>query len=426
MNIQKLIIRELFHRKLNTLLSLFSVAAAVACLLGAIVLLRGFDRQTEVLVAARSAAVAAQMDKMEDDYRKITVRMGFNVLVLPHDQNLADFYAESFADKTMPEEYGQRLATATNIMTIRHVLPMLQQRLEWPEQKRKILLIGVQGRATASHQTGQTPLIKPVPAGCVSIGHELHHSLGITSNSAVVFMGKTFKVATLYPERGTIDDITLWLNLPEAQALLDRKGLINCIVALECECGQANLPLVRKEIEAVLPGTQVVELQGKALARAEARQTAAKNAQQMVEAEKQHRADLRHRHEEFAAVLVPLVMVACAVWVGLLAWINVRERRTEIGTLRALGLRQTQIAALFLGKAAILGLLGAAAGVLIGVQGAASLGGITGGLKDALALVGSQLALTVFLAAPVVTMLASWIPSLLAARQDPADVLREG
>ena len=36
------------------------------------------------------------------------------------------------------------------------------------------------------------------------------------------------------------------------------------------------------------------------------------------------------------------------------------------------------------------------------------------------------LALAVMALAPLVVMLASWIPALLAAQQDPADVLREG
>ena len=429
MTIRHLIDRELRHRKWNALLSLLAVAAAVACLLGALVLLRAFDRRTEALVAARASAVAAQMGRMEDAYRKITKRLGFNVLILPHTQDLADFYAESCADKTMPEEYGRRLAAATNVATIRHVLPMLQRRLEWPEQKRKILLIGVQGRvATAARPAGdrEEPLIKPVPPGGVAVGYELHRSLGLKTNDELALLGRTFRVAALHPERGTIDDITLWIDLPAAQALLGMQGLINSIVALECECAWADLSKVRQEIEGLLPDTQVVELQGKALARAEARQEAARNAAEVIAREQQSRADLRRRREEFAAVLVPLVLTACALWVGLLAWLNVRERRVEVGVLRALGLRRTQLAGVFLGKAALLGLAGAVVGALGGAPLAAALGGLDGGPLAGFALLGPWLAVAAVLAAPVVAMLASWIPALLAAQQDPADVLRDG
>ena len=69
-------------------------------------------------------------------------------------------------------------------------------------------------------------------------------------------------------------------------------------------------------------------------------------------------------------MLVPVVMVGAAVWVALLSWGNVRERRPEIGILRALGLGSRQILLVFLSRAVLMGLagggLGCAAGVLIG------------------------------------------------------------
>jgi len=243
MNIPRLIVRELLFRRWNALLSLVSIAAAVACLLGALVTLRTYDRRAETELAAREAALHEQMARMEDNYRKITKNMGFNILVLPRDQNLTDFYSENFADKLMPAEYAQRLAAATNVASIRHVLPMLQQKLEWPEQRRKVLLIGVQGRMTyALKAGGEEPLVKPVPPGTAALGYELHHSLGLTNQSEIVFMGRRLKVSAVHPERGTIDDITLWVDLPLAQALLGRTNQISCIVALECECGWGNLP----------------------------------------------------------------------------------------------------------------------------------------------------------------------------------------
>ena len=449
MTISRLVFRELLYRKWNTLLSLVSVAAAVACLLGALVILRTFDLRNEAELAAKEQALVKQMDakeraltdqmnKMEDSYRKITKRMGFNVLVLPHDQNLTDFYSENFADKLMPAEYAQRLAGATNVASIRHVLPMLQKKMEWPEQKRKVLLIGVQGHMTyAAKAGGEEPLVKPVAPGTVSLGYELHHSLGLTTNAEVIFMGEKLKVAATNPERGTIDDITLWVDLALAQRLLNHPNQISCIVALECECGWGNLPLVRQEIMAILPDTQVLELAGKALARAEARLEADRNArealnrerdgaEEVIARERESRAAQRNQREQRAAVLVPLVLAACALWIGLLAWMNMRERRVEIGILRALGLRQSHIAMVFLVKAALLGLIGALLGAAAGVPLAAVLARNVGGLVAGFALVGWVTLVEVIALAPLVVMLASWIPALLAAQQDPADVLREG
>jgi len=114
------------------------------------------------------------------------------------------------------------------------------------------------------------------------------------------------------------------------------------------------------------------------------------------------------------------------VWVAFLAFSNVRERRLEIGILRALGVRRVQVFALFLIKAVATGLVGATLGFGLGyVVGAAS------GDAPALAAGGAplfdaRLLLAVLAAAPLLSALASWLPALTAAQQDPAVVLTEG
>jgi ABC-type lipoprotein release transport system permease subunit len=395
--------------------------------LGSMILLRGFDLRTEKLVAEKQAALKEQMRKMEDEYRKITKRMGFNVIILPQDQNIADFYADNYADKFMPEEYARKIADAKDVMTIRHVLPMLQQKIEWPERQRRILLIGVQGQITRAFRADGEPLVKPVAPGTVALGYELHRGQGLKVGDGIAVLGRAMKVSALNPERGSVDDITLWMDLAEAQEMLDRKGRVSCIVALECECAWADLPKIRAEIARILPGTQVIELAGKAIARAEARREAEKNARLAIVREKQGRLDLRGQREQMLGVLVPLVVAGCAVWIGLLAWINVRERRTEVGVLRALGYGTAPILDVFLTKAAAIGLAGALLGVALSMAlGPRLLGfpAVAAGAQSPPPL-DPAAALAALLAAPVAAMAASWIPALLAAGEDPAVVLRE-
>ena len=57
--------------------------------------------------------------------------------------------------------------------------------------------------------------------------------------------------------------------------------------------------------------------------------------------------------------LVPLVLLISALWIGLVFHANVRERRSEIGILRALGARAGTILRLFLTKALLMGAAGA-------------------------------------------------------------------
>jgi len=419
----RLILREILYRRLNFALGVLSAVAAVGSLVAALTVLRAHDRRTEALVAAREAQTRERMGKLEDDYRKITVNMGFNLLILPKDQNLSDLYADDYASKYMPEEYAERLARA-NLATINHLMPSLQQKLKWPEQERTVILIGVRGEVLV-HSPGQMPIVEAVPAGMLVAGYELHRSLKLSVGQKVKLLGREFAVARLHPERGNKDDISLWINLREAQELLGKKGLINAMLALECHCAAERLAAIRAEIGRILPDTQVIEFATQAVARAEARTRAAAEAENALERGKQDRAKLRHEREAFAAVLVPLVMLGAALWIAFLAFHNVRERRAEIGILRALGVRSCQILAIFLGKAVLLGLLGAAlgygAGALVGWRLQEVPAVLT--LKDVL---NTALLLQVLCAAPAVACLASWLPALWAAQQDPAEILREG
>lgn len=411
MTLGRLIVREIGHRKLNFLFGVIAVGVAVACLVTALSALRAHDRRSEQIIAAREAETREKMAALEDDYRKITLRMGFNVLILPKDQNLSDLYADDFASKYMPEEYAARLVKS-RVATINHVLPSLQQKVKWPEQQRTIILMGVRGEVYLQNAK-QKPLLAPVAAGTMVVGAELHRSLHLKVGDKVKLLGREFTVAKLYDERGNKDDITIWINLGEAQELLNKPGLINAILALDCTCDTVDrLSRIRPEITRILPDTQVIEYASQAIARAETRTRASDAAQAALEREKQNRAKLRRERESFGAVLVPLVTLGSAIWIGLLALANVRERRTEIGILRALGVGTPQILAVFLGKAIVIGLVGAALGY-------------PAGLLTGAPAVDSRMLPAVLAGAPVLAALASWLPALLAAQQDPADVLRE-
>ena len=122
-------------------------------------------------------------------------------------------------------------------------------------------------------------------------------------------------------------------------------------------------------------------------------------------------------------------MGAATIWVGLLSLANVRQRRQEIGILRAIGLRWQQILVVFLSKAVLLGLLGAVLGYGLGFALAAWAEANPAG-PDSLpvplsALFTPGVLVAVLLLTPVLSILASWLPALQAASQDPAPVLQE-
>jgi len=240
-------------------------------------------------------------------------------------------------------------------------------------------------------------------------------------------MGRPFEVSECYTERGSQDDITAWIHLKEAQELLGKPGLINAILALECVCDEdVSLARLREEITGILPGTKVIEKGSQALARAETRRNLAVEARATLEAEKQNREILRNAREDFASFLIPLVLLACGLWIAFLGLMNARARQEEIGILRAFGVSGKQVLKLFLGKYLLTGIAGGFFGFFGGMSSGILFGRILEGQFLRIGLGPGQMVFLLLLAvagASLLAGLAGWIPALLATRQDPADIL---
>mgnify|MGYP004057233043 CR=1 FL=1 len=242
--------------------------------------------EMNVETARMEVKFEAEMKAYEDGVRKTMKGLGFNIFIFPEGQELGEVYAEGFASKTMPEEYVSTLANS-KIVTVNHLLPSLTRKLKWPEKERTVILIGIRSEVPIAHRDPKKPLIDPVKKGHIVLGHELHKPLGLSEGNTTTFMGREFIVGKCHAERGTKDDITVWMHLDECQELLDEKGRINAIKALECNCATLDrLGEIRREIAGILPGTKVIETESKALARAEARNKAKKLAQVSIAAKK--------------------------------------------------------------------------------------------------------------------------------------------
>ena len=419
MTIWRLVIREIQYRKINFILGLVAVAVAVGTTTAALALLNAHRLRSEAILSAKQAEAERQMATMADDYRKITKKLGFNILVLPKAQDLGDLYVDSRTTATMPESYIDDLA-GSGIMSIRHLLPSLEQRFDWPEQDRTIILAGVRGEVPFRHLKPKEPILMPVPAGTAVVGYEICRSLGLTKGDEITLDGRLFRIHQCRDQQGNRDDVTIWVPLDEAQSLLGRPGEITGILALKCHCYGLRLGEVREEIERLLPSARVVEFGTKVITRAEARDRATDTARLTLQTEADHRATLQRERERLAAVVVPVTILVSAVMIGLLSFLNVRDRADEIGVLRAVGLGTGRLLAIFLAKAGFTGLVGAAPGLLAGYF----IGAAWGQAQVHGLLLTPHSLLAILFAAPVLTAAASWLPALSASRQDPAAVLR--
>ena len=272
MSIWRLLLREWRFRAGNALVGAAVVAAAVGVWAGCLVLWRGHEtRTTQALDAARRQQAASSAE-LADAMRRATLKLSFNLVILPEGQDLRAWHADGEIHGTLPEAYVRQLASS-DIATIQHLLPIVQRRLWWEEKGRRIILVGTHGEVAQLHGNQKKPLVQPVPPGTLVLGHELHRSLGLKVGDQTVLLGRTFTVHRCHEERGSQDDITAWIDLSEAQELFGMPGQVHAILALECMCArETGVAKFRAEVHRILPHTEVLELGSKALARYEARQ----------------------------------------------------------------------------------------------------------------------------------------------------------
>jgi len=113
------------------------------------------------------------------------------------------------------------------------------------------------------------------------------------------------------------------------------------------------------------------------------------------------------------------------VVVGLLFLANVRSRRYEVAVARTVGWSTGRLLTLFVGKALLLGavggILGVAAGGLVAALVATGPMGVAGWRE----LADPQMVGWTLAAAPLLAVVASWVPALSAATADPAVVLQK-
>jgi ABC-type antimicrobial peptide transport system permease subunit len=128
---------------------------------------------------------------------------------------------------------------------------------------------------------------------------------------------------------------------------------------------------------------------------------------------------------KYGAFIIPFVVLTCLLITGLLFYQNILARTREIGILRALGTGTFSIILMILAKACILGLAGGLAGFFAGTLVAEYFGTeifrfTAMNIKPVWTLF--YITLVLF---PVLWMIASWIPALIASRIDAAKTLSE-
>ncbi|MBN8624845.1 MAG: ABC transporter permease [Planctomycetes bacterium] len=405
MNLRSLVWKELRERPTAMLTGLLAIFLGVAA-----------------LVAIRHITVFSEREVSQQ-----LATLGANILILPKNASLQDYYSADLSDATLPESHASTVLMASlpgvEQLSPKYCLPLefagkqtiltgilpqeeFQAKSVWQSASMftKTKHVGC-AKADSCGPMDNSPeslatrrSIEKLDDNALILGADVAAASKLKSGSSTVLFGEQFRVVAVLPSTGTVDDGRIFGHLHTVQRLAKAGEVVSAIEVLGC-CEDAAGQLV-PQLSALLPDAKVVTISQVVQTQVGVNRLMAKTSM---------------------FVLGVLVLVGGAS-VASSTSANVRERRREIGTLMALGATPGLVARLFLTKAAWLGLVGGIAGVGVGVTLAIVIGPQWAGVAVSPL---PYLAAGAVGAALVVALSAAFIPSLRAARLDPCSCFQD-
>ena len=383
----RLIIKEILFRKVSSLLILFTV----------------------VIASSVSVAIYTLSKASENETRKIMREQGLNLYIFPKGVNLIDFYSINNTN-TFPDTYVDVLAESETFDAVRHLTGILQ--VKYPEWKdangslHQIVLFGYKEEAEQVFLPQQETMGFDVKRGTVRLGALV--AKNVKPEEPFIIAGPdgrqhSFTVDKRLEEGRGMMDQGVSFHLEDLQEILGMEGKINKIEALGCVCHDGRIKNARSQVQAIFPELEVTEISSIANARE----------------------DQRLMMNKYGAFIIPFIVISALLITGFLFYQNVHIRNREIGLLKAMGRSTSTILFMILFKAFILGLTGGILGFFIGSWIAEYFGKEI--FRYTASGIGPVWALFYYtiLIFPLLWMLSSWIPALLASRIDAAKILSE-
>lgn len=405
MNLKTLVWRELAERPMAMLTSTLAILLGVAA-----------------LVAIRHVTVFS-----EQEVGQQLQSLGANVLVLPKDATLQDYYSADLTAQTLPESHVSSILLA-NLAGVERISPKLC--VSAKVANRDVTLTGIlpQSEFQAKSVWQSVSLFSNKHDGCKKaacgpktydaapetlasnrtidqlkgneaiIGADVAEFSNLRVGQSVPMLGEKLQVLAVLPRTGTVDDSRVFAHLHTVQRLTNAGEVVNAIEVMGC-CEDAAGGLVPKLAE-LLPDSKVVTIS------------------QVVSTQ----VGVNRLMSQLSLLVLGILVAVGGASVATTISSNVRERRREVGTLMALGATPGFVTRLFLLKACVLGTVGAIGGSVLGLIVAVLLGSQWAGVT--VTPLPGLLAMAVA-AALFITMLAAFWPARLAAKLDPCVCFQE-
>lgn len=399
MSTLRMILREMLERKTQLAMSFVAVTLGIMV----IVSIRTISHFSGV-------AIAEAVDNL-----------GANILILPKETGVDNYYRSDFVGATLPERYVRDITTSdlqgVNNLSPRLLIPgvLIGDRAvnltgvlpkdEFPKkpdwtttgnlfsQPKDACGASPTPNASIAQNAVRRKIIEHLgPKDCF-VGSEVASSLHLSVGSHVEIQGRTFTVVEVLPETGTVDDTRILAHLHVVQEMFHKGSVINVIEVVGC-CKEIRAGLVER-LNELLPSARVVTIK-------------------QIVSTQQETHDLMER---FGTIFLVIISLVGAAAIANDMFSSVHERRREIGTLLAIGATPGYVLRLFLTKALLLGIAGGALGYISGTLLAMILGPSLAGMS--VTPMGT-LAPWAILIAVSISLLATAIPAFRAARIDPA------
>lgn len=349
MTLTELVKKELWHRKSQLISGLLTMTIGIA-----------------VIVAIRSISVVSE--------RAVAVKLdnlGANILVLPMNANIDDYYAADIDAPTFSESFVNRVMNST-LPGIDNMSPKLSRRIKIGTES--VVLTGILPKSEIASKPlwQKTGLIgKQLKVSCAPdkpgnngttlkdaklqrrsidtlsndhclVGVSAAKRLGKKANEIVVIEGKQLLISKILPETGTVDDDRVFVNLHIAQQMFEVPNQISSIEIMGC-CNEISDGLLNK-LKKVLPETRITTI-GQIVAT-------------QVETNKMMK--------QLMLAFLAIIVVVGSFSIGNFIWANVNERKKEIGILRLIGYNKRHVYFIMMAKALFLGFTGGVAGYILG------------------------------------------------------------
>ena len=332
-------------------------------------------------------------------------RFGANIVITPKARALDVAYGGLAVAGLTVDAEELRTADAETIRTIPNrknvsaVAPKLLGTLD--TEGRRILLVGVRFRDEGGVKSWwQIDGRLARHPGEIMLGHDAAKALGRTLGERLTLAGGAREIVGILAPTGSIDDQAVLVDLGVAQQALGKPDAVT-MIEVSALCRGCPIEDMVTQMAAVLPHARVAPIRQAVAAR--------------------ERAVLQFSRFAYAVSGIMLLVGTAVVLTTMMA--SVAERTQEIGILRAVGYRRSQVARVILFEALAVNLAGGVAGWLAGFAASRALG-------PAMAHLATPIPLDFGLgAASIVTALllgaaGGSYPAIRAARMDPAHALR--